>query len=212
MSNVCVCVLSLTDAALKPTLKTNVSLAIEVVVFLAHLQKNKYVWRVRLTLAISNFMCCINTVQKCSQACGLNSILLFLKDPSILASETCYLILFGRKVQSNVNVTESQPFAVLLPPRFVLFFVRMCTNNIKQKVLAVEIGWWWSHFSPQAFPLLLSSFLSLICPCFTTPTYCSLVCSSFSGSAVFCIYSALSNLFCVTPPLSGSESTFCSRC
>lgn len=65
--------------------------------------------------------------------------------------------------------------------------------------------WWWSHFSPRAFPPFVVLFplppLPFpICPCFTAPTFCSLVCSSFSGSAVFCIYSVLSKLLCTTPP------------
>lgn len=65
--------------------------------------------------------------------------------------------------------------------------------------------WWWSHFSPRAFPPFVVLFpLSPtpfpICPCFTAPTFCSRICSSFSGSAVFCIYSVLSKLLCTTPP------------
>lgn len=60
--------------------------------------------------------------------------------------------------------------------------------------------------APQACPLLMSCSLLLLL-LFTTPSCYWRVCSSFSGSAVFCTY----NLLCMTPPSSGRENTFCLR-
>lgn len=64
--------------------------------------------------------------------------------------------------------------------------------NIKQKMLPaqfdveIEAGvmikpLFSSYESPPG--VFLCCFLFLICPCFTIPIYCSLVCSSFTGSA-----------------------------